>query len=73
MRNPFVAMAMAAVAMQQAFKVRALAAFNNGDYIEQDRPTSYARKTGLTNSAVKRAAIKAKNRAKHRAHMKGRA
>lgn len=67
MRNPFISMALAAVAMQQAFKVRAIAAFNSGAFAVQDRPSSYAKKTGLTVAAVKRAAVKAKNRAKHRA------
>lgn len=63
MRNPFVAMAMAVVAAQAAFKA--------GGYVEQDRPTSYAKKAGLTTAAVKRAAIKAKNRASHCAACRG--
>lgn len=67
MRNPFVAMAMAAVAMQQMFKARAMAAFNKGAFVEAARPSSYAKKTGLTTAAAKRAAIKAKNRARNRA------
>lgn len=71
MRNPFVAMAMAVVAAQEAFKGRALAAFKAGGYVEQDRPTSYAKKTGLTVAAAKRAAVKAKNRARHRAACRG--
>lgn len=71
MRNPFIAAALAVVAMQQAFKVKALATFNNGGLVEQDRPTSYAKKTGLTIAASKRAALKAKNRAKHRAACRG--
>ena len=71
MRNPFVAMAMAAVAMQQMFRTRALAAFSSGAFVEQGRPTSYAKKTGLTTAASKRAAIKAKNRARHRAACRG--
>ena len=73
MRNPFVAMAMAAVAMQQMFRMRAIAAFNNGVFVESGRPTSYAKKTGLTVASSKRVATKAKNRARHRSHMKGRA
>lgn len=32
MRNPFIAMAMAVVAMQQAFKTQAIAAFNSGNF-----------------------------------------
>lgn len=32
----------------------------------EERPTSYARKTGLTVAASKRASVKAKNRAKHK-------
>ena len=71
MRNPFVAMAMAVVAAQEAFKGHALAAFKAGGYVEQDRPTSYAKKTGLTVAAAKRAAAKAKNRARHRAACRG--
>lgn len=71
MRNPFVALAMAAVAMQQMFRSRAMAAFNSGAFVEQSRPTSYAKKTGLTTAAAKRASIKAKNRAKHRAACRG--
>lgn len=71
MRNPFVAMAMAVVAAQQMFKSQALAAFKAGGYVEQDRPTSYAKKTGLTVAAAKRAAIKAKHRARHRAACRG--
>ena len=67
MRNQFVAMVMAAVAMQKMFRTRAPAAFNAGEFAEQSRPTSYAKKTGLTVAANKRAAIKSKNRAKHRA------
>lgn len=34
--------------------------------MHDDRPTSYARKTGLTVASAKRAAVKAKNRAKHK-------
>lgn len=71
MRNPFVAMALAAVAMQQMFRTHAMAAFKSGAFVEQDRPTSYAKKTGLTTAAAKRAAVKAKNRAKHRAACRG--
>lgn len=54
-------MAMAAAAVQQMFRTRAIAAFNAG----------HAKKTGLTVAAAKRAAIKAKNRAKHRAACRG--
>ena len=71
MRNPFISMALAAVAMQQMFRAKAFAAFNAGEFVEQDRPTSYARKTGLTVAAAKRSAIKAKNRSKHRAACRG--
>jgi len=71
MRNPFVAMALAVVAAQASFKAHALAALNAGGYVAQDRPTSYAKKTGLTVAAAKRAAIKAKNRAHHRAACRG--
>lgn len=67
MRNPFVAMAMAVVAAQDSFAAHALAAFK----VAQERPTSYAKKTGLTVAAAKRAAIKAKNRAHHRAACRG--
>lgn len=71
MRNPFVAMAMAVVAAQQMLKSQMLAAFRAGEYVEQTRPTSYAKKTGLTTAAAKRAAIKTKNRARHRAACRG--
>lgn len=42
MRNPFVAMAMAAVAMQQAFRGAALAAFNKGEFSERSPAGSMA-------------------------------
>ncbi|MFA5027018.1 MAG: hypothetical protein WC713_04025 [Candidatus Methylomirabilota bacterium] len=71
MRNPFVAMALAAVAMQASFRAAAFNAFNNGEFSDPSRPTSYAKKTGLTVAASKRAAIKSKNRAKHRAACRG--
>lgn len=71
MRNPFIAAALGVMAMHHAFKAKAIAAFNSGDHIEQGRATSYAKKTGLTIAAAKRAAIKAKNRAKHRAACRG--
>lgn len=67
MRNPFVAMAMAAATVLQASRTRVLAAFNRGVFVEAAPPTSYAIKTGLTVAAAKRAATKTKNRAKHRA------
>ncbi len=71
MKNPFVAMALAATAAAQMFRSQALAAFRSGAVVEQTRPTSYAKKTGLTTAASKRAAIKAKNRARHRAACRG--
>ncbi len=71
MKNPFVAMALAAAAAAQMFRGRAIAAFNNGAFVEQMRPTSYAKKTGLTTAAAQRAALKAKNRAKHRRACRG--
>ncbi len=66
MRNPFIAMALAAAASVQMFRNMKIMAFNNGEYADPQRPTSYARNTGLTVAQSKRAAIKAKNRAKHR-------
>lgn len=33
----------------------------------------YPKKTGITEARARRSAVKTKNRAKHRAHMKGRA
>lgn len=72
MKNPFVAVALAAVAAANAMRVQTIAAFRAGDFVvEQPRPASYARKTGLTTASVKRAAIKAKNRARHRAACRG--
>lgn len=71
MKNPFVAMALAAAAAAQMFRSQALQAFRGGAFVEQDRPTSYAKKTGLTVAAAKRAAVKAKNRARHRAACRG--
>lgn len=71
MKNPFVAVALAAVAAANALRVQTITAFRAGDFVMEQRPTSYSRKTGLTNAAVKRTAIKAKNRAKHRAACRG--
>lgn len=66
MRNPFIAMALAAAAAAQIFRSQALQAFRGGAFVEPDRPSSYAKKTGLTTAAVKRAALKAKNRARNK-------
>lgn len=71
MKNPFVAMALAAAAAAQMFRSQALQAFRGGAFVEPDRPSSYAKKTGLTTAAVKRAALKSKNRAKHRRACRG--
>lgn len=67
MRNPFIALALAAVATRNLIKASAIQAFNRGEFVAQGRPTSYAKKSGLTTSAAKRASVKAKNRARHRA------
>lgn len=71
MRNPFVAMALAAAASIAAFRNQAIQNFNSGVYAEPIRPTSFARKTGMTTAGSKRAATKARNRARHRAACKG--
>lgn len=72
MRNPFVALAVAAMAQLQAVRSQAILAFNRGEFSPtDDRPSSYSRKTGMTVAAAKRAAVKAKNRARHRAACRG--
>ena len=71
MKNPFLNMAMASMAAAELLRSRALQAFKAGVFVEPDRPRSYAKKTGLTTAAVKRAAIKARNRAKHRRACRG--
>lgn len=71
MRNPFVAMALAAAAVRAMVRSTAIARFQSGQFIDPVRPTSYARKTGMTVASAKRAAIKAKNRARHRAACRG--
>lgn len=71
MKNPFLNMAMASLAAAQLLRSRALQAFKAGVFVEPDRPRSYAKKNGLTTAAVKRAAIKARNRAKHRRACRG--
>lgn len=67
MRNPFVAMALAAVAASTMFRSRVL----SGEITVDARPSSYAKKSGSTNAAVKRAARKARNQARHRAACRG--
>ena len=61
MRNPFVAMALAAAASIAAFRNQAIQNFNSGNYVPSVRPTSFARKTGMTVAGSKRSATKARN------------
>lgn len=74
MKNPFIAMAMAmameAVAMQQAFRSQALAAFNRGEFSDDTSVGGYRKNPVGTVAQAKRAAIKAKNRARNRASCK---
>lgn len=73
MKNPFVAMATAALAAQQMLRSKIFAAFSRGEILADiQRPTSYARKTGLTVAAAKRMAKKEKNRRRHRLACRGR-
>lgn len=67
MKNPFIAMVLAVVARK--------AALMNHLRIQPLRlpepKYSYHGRNGMTVAALKRAAVKAKNRAKHRAHCRG--
>lgn len=71
MKNPFVVMAMAAVAMQQMFRDQALMSFQAGNFIAATQQPTHRKNSGLTVAGAKRASIKAKNRAKHRAACRG--
>lgn len=70
MKNPFIAMAMAAVAMQQAFWSQSLAAFNRGEFSDDTGVGGYRKHPAGTVAQAKRAAIKAKNRARNRASVR---
>lgn len=69
MRNPFVSMALAAVAM--AASARDALKINNRMLDAIAPPTHGYNTHGPTVAQAKRAAIKGKNRAKHRAHCRG--
>ncbi|OIR02585.1 hypothetical protein GALL_152990 [mine drainage metagenome] len=69
MRNPFVAMALAAAALASSLREKAILEFHKGEWVAP--PTATTRKRGTSVAQAKRAAIKAKNRQRHRAHTKG--
>lgn len=71
MRNPFIAAALAAAALSSSIKAQIMSAFQCGDFVEPGRPMSYAKKIGTTVAASQRAALKTKNRAKHRRACRG--
>lgn len=70
MRNPFVSMALAAAAIAASLRNNMLIDFQRG-VNRAAPPTATTRKNGGTVAQAKRAAIKAKNRAKHRRACRG--
>ena len=69
MRNPFAAMALAAVAALQAFQQSRIAGFNAGEHTPGKH--RYNKKTGMSVASARRAATKARNVARHKAACRG--